>query len=56
MERTRKELQSLQTQVEKGALKEPEKIGAAAAAKLRRNHDDWHSELAMPKGLLSITP
>ncbi len=45
MERTRKELEALQTQVEKGALKEPEKIGAAAAAKLRRHHGhryfDW---------------
>jgi transposase len=45
MERARKDLESLQTQVEKGELKEPEKIGAAVAAKLRRNHGhryfDW---------------
>jgi transposase len=38
MERTRKELAALQAQVEKGELKEPDKIGAAAATKLRRNH------------------
>ena len=38
MERTRKELEALQKQVEKGELKEPGKIGAAAATKLRRNH------------------
>ncbi|MGB8495926.1 MAG: IS1634 family transposase [Candidatus Acidiferrum sp.] len=45
MERVRKDLEALQAQVEKGALKEPEKIGAAAATKLRRNHGhryfDW---------------
>lgn len=38
MERTRKELEALQKQGEKGELKEPDKIGAAAATKLRRNH------------------
>jgi len=45
MERTRKELEALQKQVEKGELKEADKIGAAAATKLRRNHGhryfDW---------------
>jgi transposase len=45
MERTRKELEALQKQVEKGELKEPDKIGAAAATKLRRQHGhryfDW---------------
>ena len=45
MARTRKELEALQKQVEKGELKEPDKIGAAAATKLRRNHGhryfDW---------------
>lgn len=45
MERTRKELEALQRQVEKGELKEPDKIGAAAATKLRRHHGhryfDW---------------
>jgi transposase len=45
MERTRKDLEALQRQVEKGELKEPDKIGAAAATKLRRNHGhryfDW---------------
>lgn len=38
MERARQELAALQAQVKKGALKEPEKIGAAAGTKLRRNH------------------
>jgi transposase len=38
MERVRKDLEALQAQVEKGELKEPDKIGAAAATKLRRNH------------------
>jgi hypothetical protein len=33
MERTRKELEALQKQVEKGELKEPDKIGAAAGAR-----------------------
>lgn len=45
MERVRKDLEALQAQIEKGELKEPEKIGAAAATKLRRNHGhryfDW---------------
>jgi transposase len=45
MERTRKELEALQAQVAKGELKEADKIGAAAATKLRRNHGhryfDW---------------
>ncbi len=45
LERVRKDLQALQAQIEKGTLKEPEKIGAAAATKLRRNHGyryfDW---------------
>jgi transposase len=38
MARVRKELQALQAQVEKGELKEPDKIGAAAAHKLARHH------------------
>jgi transposase len=45
MERARQDLEALQGQIEKGELKEPEKIGAAAATKLRRNHGhryfDW---------------
>jgi transposase len=45
MGRARQELEALQAQVEKGELKEPDKIGAAAATKLRRNHGhryfDW---------------
>jgi transposase len=38
MGRVRKELEALQAQVEKGDLKEPDKIGAAAAYKLARHH------------------
>lgn len=38
MERTRKELEGLRLRVQKGALKEAEKIGAAAAKILTRNH------------------
>jgi transposase len=38
MERTRKELEALRRRVEKGELKEAEKIGAAAAKVLVRNH------------------
>ncbi len=38
MERARKELEGLQLRVEKGELKEAEKIGAAAAKILQRHH------------------
>jgi len=38
MEQTRKELQALKVQVEKGQLKGADKIGAAAATRLRRHH------------------
>jgi transposase len=38
MEQTRKELQALKAQVEKGQLKGADKIGAAAATRLRRHH------------------
>ena len=38
MERVRKSLEGLQAQVEKGELKAADKIGAAAASKLRRHH------------------
>ncbi|MGH9578976.1 MAG: IS1634 family transposase, partial [Terriglobales bacterium] len=45
MERARKELEALRLRVEKGELKEAEKIGAAAARVLARNHGhryfDW---------------
>jgi len=45
MERVRKELEALEARVEKGELKEPDKIGAAAATVLRRHHGhryfDW---------------
>lgn len=38
MERARKDLEALRVRVEKGELKEAEKIGAAAAKALARNH------------------
>ena len=38
MERVRKDLEALRLRVEKGELKEAEKIGAAAAKALVRNH------------------
>lgn len=38
MERARKDLEALQARVKKGELKQPEKIGAAAAKALQRNH------------------
>lgn len=38
MERTRKALEAIRVRVEKGDLKEPDRIGAAAARALSRNH------------------
>jgi hypothetical protein len=38
MQRVRTELEALRVRVEKGALKEPEKIGAAATKILQRHH------------------
>jgi transposase len=50
MERARKDLEALQAQVEKGELKEPDKIGAAAATKLRRNHGHRYFDWELRKG------
>jgi transposase len=50
MGRMRKELEALQAQVEKGELKEPERIGAAAATKLRRNHGHRYFDWELRKG------
>jgi transposase len=50
MERTRKDLEALQAQVKKGELKEPDKIGAAAATKLRRNHGHRYYDWELRKG------
>ncbi len=50
MERTRKDLEALQAQVEKGELKEPDRIGAAAATKLRRNHGHRYFDWELRKG------
>jgi transposase len=50
MERTRKDLEALRAQVEKGELKEPDRIGAAAATKLRRNHGHRYFDWELRKG------
>jgi transposase len=50
MERARKDLEALQKQVEKGELKEPDKIGAAAATKLRRHHGHRYFAWELRKG------
>ncbi len=50
MERARKELEALQAQVKKGQLKEPEKIGAAAAAKLHRHHGRRYFQWELREG------
>jgi len=50
MGRARKELEALEAQVAKGELKEAEKIGAAAASKLRRNHAHRYFDWELRKG------
>lgn len=50
MERARKELESLRLRVEKGALKEAEKIGAAAAKVLARHHGHRYFGWELHKG------
>lgn len=50
MQRARKDLEALQAQVKKGELKEPDKIGAAAATKLRRNHGHRYFDWELRKG------
>jgi transposase len=50
MERARKELEALQRRVDKGELKEPEKIGAAAARCLRKHHGHRYFDWALRKG------
>lgn len=50
MERARKELEALRLRVEKGELKEPEKIGAAAAKVLTRNHGHRYFGWELRKG------
>jgi transposase len=50
MERARQDLAALQAQVRKGELKEPDKIGAAAATKLRRNHGHRYFGWELRKG------
>jgi transposase len=49
MERARKELEALSAQVEKGELKEPDKIGAAAT-RLRRHHGHRYFAWELRKG------
>jgi transposase len=50
MERARKELEGLRLRVEKGELKEAEKIGAAAARVLARNHGHRYFGWELRKG------
>ena len=50
MERARQDLEALQAQVQKGELKEPDKIGAAATTKLRRNHGHRYFGWELRKG------
>jgi transposase len=50
MERARKDLEALRLRVEKGELKEPEKIGAAAAKILARNHGHRYFGWELSKG------
>lgn len=54
MEQTRMELEVLRKQVEKGELKEPDKIGVAAVIKLRRNHG--HRYFDWELGVVSAVP
>ena len=58
MERARQDLEALQAQVEKDELKEPDRIGTAAATKLRRSHGhryfDW--EPRQGKVFMANTP
>jgi transposase len=49
-ERVRQELEALRVRVEKGDLKEPEKIGAAAAKILQRHHGHRYFDWELRKG------
>ncbi len=53
MERTRKALETLRVRVEKGDLKEPEKIGAAASRACSRNHGHRYFKLYFKDGSFS---
>jgi transposase len=52
MERARKDLEAIRLRVEKGELKEPEKIGAAVARSLRQNHGRRYFDWELRKGQL----
>jgi len=52
MEETRKNLEALRLRVEKGELKEPEKIGAAVARALRQHHGHRYFAWELAKGQL----
>jgi len=54
MARARKDLETLQKQVEKGGLKEADKIGAAAATKLRRNHGHRYFDWELARGKIPV--
>jgi transposase len=52
MERARQGLEAIRVRVEKGDLKEPEKIGAAVARSLRQNHGHRYFSWELHKGQL----
>jgi transposase len=52
MERARQGLEAIRLRVEKGDLKEPEKIGAAVARSLRQNHGQRYFGWELHKGKL----
>jgi Transposase DDE domain len=54
MERARQELERLRLRVEKGELKEAEKIGAAAAKVLQRHHGHRYFALGTAAGPISL--
>jgi transposase len=56
MERVRKQLEGLRVRVEKGEVKEPEKIGAAAAKSLQRHHGQRYFAWELRKGQFHYFP
>ena len=52
MERARQGLEAIRVRVEKGDLKEPEKIGAAVTRSLRQNHGQRYFGWELRQGQL----
>jgi len=55
MERARQDLEAVQKRIANGDLKEPDKIGAAVARALRRNHGHRYFEWKLEKGQLQFS-